>query len=642
MLSIILYGRNDNYGYNVHKRAAISLNCFAEILTHPGDEILFVDCNTPDELPTFPEAIRDTLTSKARDLLRIFRLRPEVYYRIKGESHLNALEPISRNIAIRRMNPENRWVLSTNTDMVFVPRKEGRSLSDIIADAQDGFYELPRFEVPEVLWETVDRLDPLEVIRRFGHWGKRLHLNEIVYGQPQNVYDAPGDFQLVLREHINYVCGFNEAMKLGWHVDSNLCKRMNLLLGKTSTLVDELFAYHCDHTRLTTPMHCANKKENDQYDFIHEVKEPRLEAQANDWGLPDEPVEEIRLSEEHGSRYERTLEELLPGATADFTVSEYSENAYNHSFYYKFEHTFPYVADNIVTVSPMSRIAYYGINSRMLENLAAFRKKIGHSAGVEYSRSILPNAPESLAADAGKPSEHLSKSADLLLFDFGLHGFPGMKNKAGYEVPKPEIPTARYIVEMMKSLYKAVLFEHERIRENMLPRKFILVGITNTLVEAAISKVIGLLPVPYGCYFKHGNLLPSPEIETFAVAVRCMGTLDIFTDYSIEMRCKIMSQRLGYTVDEGMFLDSDKRLVAMEKAIPETENIARYARKILDMGLCERDLALMRIHANFSLSQGMADRAAVQMEMHDLWFKILKGEISPESTTAINQVPTEC
>ena len=66
MISIVLYGRNDSYGYNLHKRAALSLNCMAEVLTNPADEILFVDYNTPDDFPTFPEAIQDTLTKRAR------------------------------------------------------------------------------------------------------------------------------------------------------------------------------------------------------------------------------------------------------------------------------------------------------------------------------------------------------------------------------------------------------------------------------------------------------------------------------------------------------------------------------------------------------------------------------------------------
>jgi hypothetical protein len=60
VISIILYGRNDSYGYNLHKRAALSLNCMAEVLSDPDDEVLFVDYNTPDDFPTFPEAIQVT------------------------------------------------------------------------------------------------------------------------------------------------------------------------------------------------------------------------------------------------------------------------------------------------------------------------------------------------------------------------------------------------------------------------------------------------------------------------------------------------------------------------------------------------------------------------------------------------------
>ena len=79
MMSLVLYGRNDNYGYNLHKRATLSLNCFAELLDDGDDEILFVDYNTPDDHPTFVEAIRDTLTSRARRLVKVllaFRHRP--------------------------------------------------------------------------------------------------------------------------------------------------------------------------------------------------------------------------------------------------------------------------------------------------------------------------------------------------------------------------------------------------------------------------------------------------------------------------------------------------------------------------------------------------------------------------------------
>ena len=131
MISIVLYGRNDSYGYNLHKRAAISFNALAEVMSDADDEILFVDYNTPDDHPTFPEAIHDTLTDKAKRHMRILRVRPEQHAHLKSKTHLVALESQSRNVALRRSNPNNRWILYTNTDMLLVPRNEKESLSEI-------------------------------------------------------------------------------------------------------------------------------------------------------------------------------------------------------------------------------------------------------------------------------------------------------------------------------------------------------------------------------------------------------------------------------------------------------------------------------------------------------------------------------
>src|SRR5215204_1974726 len=142
MISIVVYGRNDNYGYNLAKRGAIGLNCMAQVLTEDEDEILFVDYNTPDDFPTFPETIADTLTERAKQRLRIFRVRPEQHVLFAARTHLPVLEPIARNVAVRRSNPANRWVLSTNTEMIFVPRV-GSSLSKIVTDLPPGFYAIP-------------------------------------------------------------------------------------------------------------------------------------------------------------------------------------------------------------------------------------------------------------------------------------------------------------------------------------------------------------------------------------------------------------------------------------------------------------------------------------------------------------------
>src|SRR5436190_7085847 len=110
MISVILYGRNDSHGYNLHRRFATSLNCLAEILTEPDDEIVFVDYNTPVTLPSIPEALADTLTRTCVSKLRVVRLTPDVHLRAYGgRTHLAAVEPLARNVGIRRCNPANRW-----------------------------------------------------------------------------------------------------------------------------------------------------------------------------------------------------------------------------------------------------------------------------------------------------------------------------------------------------------------------------------------------------------------------------------------------------------------------------------------------------------------------------------------------------
>ena len=172
MISIILYGRNDNYGYNLHKRAALSFNCMAEVLEAEEDEILFVDYNTPNDFPTFPEAIQDTLSPRARAKLRILRVRPHVHHRFSSLTRLVALEPIARNVGVRRSNPANRWVLSTNTDMIFVPRYRV-PLNEIVRDLRPDSITRPASKFPRLCGKVWIAATDDERSRRYGNGDPR-------------------------------------------------------------------------------------------------------------------------------------------------------------------------------------------------------------------------------------------------------------------------------------------------------------------------------------------------------------------------------------------------------------------------------------------------------------------------------------
>ena len=269
MISVVIYGRNDNYGYNYHKRVAISINCIAEILTYDSDEIIFVDYNTPNDFPTLPEAISDIITLNAKSKLRILRVRPEIHQaRFKVKTNLKIMEHVARNLAVRKSNPINRWILSTNTDMIFVPLKSD-SLSELVQNLPKGIYGLPRFEIPETIWESYQRMDPRSTILKTRELGQELHLNEVVKDNFQ--FDSPGDFQLIERQDLFDNYGFDERIMNGTHIDSNINKRLAIKYGSISDASSLLLGYHCNHTRLITTHHKYNPKMKNSDEFVKEI-----------------------------------------------------------------------------------------------------------------------------------------------------------------------------------------------------------------------------------------------------------------------------------------------------------------------------------------------------------------------------------
>jgi hypothetical protein len=499
MLSYVLYGRNDSYGYNLHKRAALSLNCMAEMLSDDDDEILFVDYNTPDDFPTFPEAIQDTLTDKAKRHLRIFRVRPSMHARFANKTHLLALEPVSRNVALRRSNPANRWILSTNTDMIFVPRR-GRSMSDIVRDLPAGHYGIPRFELPETLWESLDRGDPQNVIAAIGRWGWQLHLNHIVYGMRPFLFDGPGDFQLIARDDLFKFHGFHEAMLVGWHVDANIAKRISLVHGDVGDLSSEVFGYHCDHTRQVTPAHRRNSVENSFEKFFAEVDRPDVPEQAESWGLADEKVEEIRLSASTRDLYVRGLEAALPVPLERPLVNHYIPETYDRGAYSP-EHVLPFLLDLFASAPRHWSVAWIGAPDRLFELFAQGWQSLGFNGKV-----LLPDGAFDIGTMArwtSYPSvqkatpEMVVEAADAFIFDFaGSNGRP--------LTPKSNPADAKSM--QVFSIWLNVLGEVEQLRRGRgLPlRRMIGVNAIHNRFDRMFKALINVGKTPFGIGIRHG------------------------------------------------------------------------------------------------------------------------------------------
>jgi hypothetical protein len=516
MISVIITGRNDSHGYNYHKRAAISLNCIAEVLTDSVDEIIFVDCNTPDLMPTFPEAIEDTLTTKTKTLLRVLRIRPHQVARFKSDGAMSIFDPIARNVAVRRSSPENRWILYTTSDMVLVPRSASDSLSEAVKSLSEGFYELPRFEIPECMWEGFDRKDPAGAIKSVREWSQRLHLNEAVYSSEFTLYDNPGDFQLMLREQLFAVNGSNERMLLPWHSDSNLCKRMALLNGQTSSFLDHCFAYHCTHSRLSAFSGLSNQFSNGAEEFVLNVTEPHLRSQTA-WGLASEEIEEIRLQERAKSRFCQTVGEMLPGSTKPYTEEPLVPESFNHGLLYDTDHTAPFVMSFLTELHSYSTIAYFGTNHQMIRYLGEFLSRSKSRVQLLISSDTIINQPFegdmfSKMTQLVDGNECVNR-ASIYIFDFGMKQFPNSKNSLGITVPVHTEEAESWVRRMVDWFLMCVEREHE-VGNWGVYSPFLMIGIRNTGVETLISRYITIGPTPHTSHIAHGFALISGDFNS--------------------------------------------------------------------------------------------------------------------------------
>lgn len=490
MISVILYGRNDSYGYNLHKRAALSLNCIAEVLDAPGDEILFVDYNSPDDLPTFPEAIRDTLTPRARALLRVLRVRPDQHRRFAPRNHLVAIEPLVRNVALRRSNSANRWVLSSNTDMIFVPEQES-SLSAIAADLPDGYYHLPRFELPEMLWEELDRADPAGTIANVGAWGRRFHLDEIVtIDHPAIRFDGPGDFQLMLRQELHDIAGFDERMALGWHVDSNIAVRLAMRHGAPGSLEDRLRGYHCNHTRQVTPAHRPGALQNDWVRFVDDITRAEAPDQPR-WGMDGEPVEELRLGAE--PPFLAALARAVPAAMPAPTTAGWGTGVTG----YDTDHVAPFVLDALSTAPPDTVLGWIGTTPALLERVRTAWPALVIAAPVQAA----------LAGPEGLPPAEIAailNRASILVFDFALPA--GLNPGAPSAAPGAMLGNSA-IAAVAMALGQAAIAERLRM-ERHPPRRFIAVNAIWNDLTPLVAGTLGAPQAPFATRLRQGFVRP--------------------------------------------------------------------------------------------------------------------------------------
>jgi hypothetical protein len=462
--------------------------------------MIFVDYNTPDELPTFIEGISDTLTDRCLGLLRVLRVPAATHeQRFATRTHLPALEPIARNVAARRANPSNRWLLSTNTDMIFVPLDD-RSMSEICRDLPDGFYGLPRFELPEWLWERLPRSDPRRALAEVEHLGPALRLDETTTSHEWIRFDAPGDCQLILRDDLVAIDGFDEEMLHGYHVDSNLSRRMLLHRGSIDSLEEQLAGYHCNHNRTPTVYH-GRRIENDLHKFFYAIDQPTLAEQRDTWGLADISVSEVPLRESIDATGARALVDVIPARPR----SRWDAMEAPFILTYDSGHVLPFIADTLFVSPRDCLVGYIGVNQVLQRMLAATVVALG------FARPFSVAPFEDMTAIEG-----VSASADILIIDLGvdisesdafLHDLG--RRELGKFPPR--------LVDALPVLYR--LFELERARYERVghPRPVVLVNSSAVFWEASILTQFDCSYTTVHSRVRRASVKPAPSEDAAEV-----------------------------------------------------------------------------------------------------------------------------
>jgi hypothetical protein len=376
--------------------------------------------------------------------------------------------------------------------MIFVPHG-ATSLSEIARGLAPGFYHAPRMEIPEVLWEGLNRYDAANIIETIRDWGKSLHLNEIVLGSSSIRYDGPGDFQLFLRSDLFDNYGFNEEMLLGWHVDSNIAARMLLKYSEVGDLGIHLYGYHCDHTRQVTPAHSHIRVQNDPIRFVTEVKSPDIPGQQETWGCAGDAMEELRLHTNTASVYLRALRETIGDPLTRPLRSAYKFESYNKVDYDP-KHLLPFLTDMFASMPRNSNVGWYGARMETLRLFAAAWNRLQFTGKI-----LLDQDPLREEAIAAISASQLLERADAFVFDFG--GLQSLQSSGGGPA-EPE----RWL---RRSFRKVVQHERARMSAGAAPRRVICLNAINNDYEQLVCGSIAAPATPFATHMRHGFVLPN-------------------------------------------------------------------------------------------------------------------------------------
>tara|TARA_B100000287_G_C20568172_1_gene755413 strand:- start:105 stop:962 length:858 start_codon:yes stop_codon:yes gene_type:complete len=282
MISVVLCGRNDNYGGHLNERFSYSINGFLQVF----DEVIYVDWNTDPG----KKILTDEIEIKDRSKLKVIEVNHEKASELlQDESAQKMCEVLARNVGIRRAKGD--IIVSSNIDIIPFERvyldiliqklqkgemitftRNDIELSDIKKNCNPESLEL--WKVPMIFGaEPIRRklISPYisinkEIIEKFPE-NKHHVLSSIICGC--------GDFQIAYKETWYKIRGFEENLTKRLYLDTSVQYKV-IMSGGVVTACSFPPIYHLDHER------------NDSPEFTNSMEMTKYTGNSENWGFVNE------------------------------------------------------------------------------------------------------------------------------------------------------------------------------------------------------------------------------------------------------------------------------------------------------------------------------------------------------------------
>ena len=349
-------------------------------------------------------------------------------------------------------------------------------------------------------------------------------------------FDAPGDFQLVLRDDFFAIDGFDEEMLLGWHVDSNLSKRMLLHRGSIESLDDHVAGYHCNHNRIPTIYH-STEAANDLSRFFLTVDRVELPEQRETWGLGGVALEEVRVRERAGPDFAAAV--LASTADGPASLKLFDARETKFALEYDSSHVLPFVADSLSVSPPDATIAYIGSNP-VLEAMLT-----GLVAGLELGGPLAVFERD----DPGSLAE-LDRIADVFVVDLGVDA--SLVDAPLSSADGPVFAGLRAgVVRAFDAFRRLVDLERARLEQGAHPRRFVLVNTTAVFWNEYVLAELQCGATTPHARVRHAVVKTHPDESDAAVAAQTRALRLIRWMSRRDLRRRPLELRPGETIAIG-------------------------------------------------------------------------------------------